>query len=386
MKRLIVGISMLSVTSMPTAAQADIKIGVILSTTGSAASIGIPEKNAITLFGPSVIAGEKVQYIIYDDGSDTTTAVQSVKRLISEQHIDLLLGPSITPSALAVIDTIAEAKTPMLSVASASAIITPVDAKRRWSFKVTANDEVYNGAMVNHMAKSGVKTVSVIAADDAYGQGNTQVYKKLSEAKGIKTLVVEKYQRTDTSVTAQVLHAMQGNPDAVYIVSSGTPAAMPHRALIERGYKGKIYQTGGVANADFLRVGGKSVDGGYLPASPVLVAEQMPDGYPTKAEAFKFIKAYEAKFGPRSTFAAHIYDAIKVIENAVPKALKSAKPGTEKFREALRTAIEETKGLTGAMAVYTISPTEHSGVNQLGMALIKIENGKWKLEDHADFK
>ena len=187
-------------------------------------------------------------------------------------------------------------------------------------------------------------------------------------------------------VTAQTLHAMQGNPDAVFIVSSGTPAALPHRALVDRGYKGMIHQAGGAANADFLRVGGKALEGGYASPSPILVAEQMPDGYPTNKPAAEFIKAYEGKFGPRAMFAAFAWDALKIVEAAVPKALKSGKPGTENFRVALRDAIEQTRGLKGSAAVYTMSPTDHSGVDQLSLAIVRVENGKWKLDTHADYK
>ncbi len=367
-----------------TVAMADITIGVNLSTTGPAASLGIPEKNALS-FAPKTIAGQKVRYVVYDDASDTTNAVQNVKRLVSENRVDLILGPTTTPTSLAVVDVAADAKTPMLAVASASAIASPVDAKRRWVFKVTANDDIYASAMVAHMVKKGVKKVAVIATDDPYGEANTKEYMKIAQKYGIKTLTIEKFKKTDTSVTAQVLKAMGGKPDAVFIVAVGTPAAMPHVALVEHGFRGKIYQTGGAANADFLRVGGKSVEGAFLPASPVLVAEQLPKGYPTKDEALKFVRAYEGKFGPRSTFASHVWDAVKVIEAAVPKALKTARPGTPQFREALRHAIEETKGLKGAGAVFTLSASDHSGVNHLGMSVLRIDKGTWKLEDYARF-
>jgi branched-chain amino acid transport system substrate-binding protein len=241
--------------------------------------------------------------------------------------------------------------------------------------------------MVKNMAKQGVKTVSVIATDDPFGESNYQAYKTVADKAGIKTLTVEKFKRNDTSVTAQVLRAMKGNPDAVVIIAVGTPAALPHRSVVERGYKGKIYQTGGgAANSDFLRVGGKAVEGGLLPVSPVLVADQLPNGYPTKAEALRFTKAYESKYGPISTFAAHAWDALHIIESAVPKALKSAKPGTDKFRDALRSAIEGTKGYKGAFAVFNMTPADHSGVNEYGMAVVKIENGTWKLVDHANMK
>lgn len=384
MRGIILGLGLFAGVLSFAEAHADVTIGVNLSTTGPAASLGIPEKNALD-FAPKTIAGEKVKFVVYDDASDPSSAVQNVKRLVSENKVDLIIGPTTTPTALAVIDIASEAKTPLIAVAASSAIVSPVDAKKRWIFKVTANDDVYAGAMVNHMIKKGVKTVSVITVDDPYGESNTKAYEQLAKQRGIKTLTVEKYKRSDTSATAQVLKAMSMKPDAVYIVSVGTPAAMPHVALVERGYKGLIYQTGGAANADFLRVGGKAVEGAFMPASPVLVAEQLPKKYPTRDEALKFVKAYEAKFGPRSTFASHVWDAVKVAEAAIPKALKSGKPGTIQFREALRNAIEETKGLKGAGAVFTMSNKEHSGVNELGLAMIRVENGKWKLEQHSEF-
>jgi len=386
MKRLQRVILALALSLVATGALADINIGVNLSTTGPGASLGIPEKNALA-FAPKVIGGQKVNYLVFDDASDSTVAVQNVKRLISEHKVDLVIGPSITTNSLAVINVAADAKTPLLSLSSASGIIAPMDEKRKWIFKVTANDDVYASAMVRHMVKSRVKKVAVIASEDPYGEANTQAYRVLADRAGIKTVAVEKFKRNDTSVTAQVLKAMRYNPDAVFIVAVGTPSALPHIALVDKGYKGKIYQTGGAANADFLKVGGKAVNGGFLPASPVLVAEQLPDGYPTKAEALKFSKAYEGKFGPRSTFASHTWDALKVVEMAAAKALKSgAKPGTDRFRQALRDNIESIKGMKGALAVFTLSPQDHSGVNELGMAMLTIDQGRWKLEDHAKFR
>ncbi len=384
MKQVMAGIGMFAVLAAGTGAQADITIGVNLSSTGPAASLGMAEKNAITL-GPTTIAGQKVNYVIYDDATDTTTAVQNVKRLISEAKADVIIGPTTSPTSKAVTDTVAEAKTPMIQLSPGVAASSD-DPKRRWIFNAPPADAVYADALIRHMVKKGVKTVSVIAVDDAYGENCTVAYKKLADANGIKTLTVEKYKRADTSATAQVLKAMQGNPDAVYIASSGTPGALPHVALIERGYKGKIYQSGGSANAEFLRVGGKALEGSFMLGSPLLAAEQFPDNYPGKKESLEFVKAYEAKFGARNFFASLSWNALKIVEAAIPKALKVAKPGTEQFRVALRDAIEATKGLSGAGTVFTMSKTDHTGINHLGMCVLKIDNGKWKLEDHADFK
>jgi branched-chain amino acid transport system substrate-binding protein len=385
MKKGIVGLCMFAVIATVATAQADLTIGVNVSSTGPAASLGMAEKNAVTL-GPAVIAGQKVRYVVYDDTTDTTAAVQNVKRLISEEKADFLIGPTTSPAGLAVVTTAAEGKTAMIQLAPSPAPIAAGDEKRKWIFYGPPTADIYAAALMKHMAKKGVKTVSVIAVDDAYGESCVAAYKKLAEQKGIKTLTVEKYKRTDTSVIGQVLHALQGNPDAVYIAASGTPGALPHIALIERGYKGKIYQSGGSASAEFLRVGGKALEGSYMLGLPLLAAEQLPDDYPAKREALEFVKAYEAKYGPRSMFAAQVWNAFKILEATVPKALKSGKPGTEKFRIALRDAIENTKGLKGAGMVLSYSPSDHTGINQLGMCMLKVENNKWKLEDLADYK
>jgi len=381
MKKWVAALGTLAVMCVATAAVADITIGVNISTTGPAASLGIPEKNALA-FAPTTIAGQKVKFVVYDDATDTTTAVQNAKRLITEDNVDLFIGPSTTPNSLAVVDVATDAKTPMISLASASPIVNPID-KRKWIFKVTANDEIAVSAMVNHMVKHGVKTAAAIATDDPYGEAKIKPFKELTAKHGIKVLLVEKFKKNDTSATAQVLKIMSAKPDAVFVVAAGTPSAMPHVALIERGYKGKVYQSDGAANSEFLKVGGKALEGGYVSASPVLVAEQLPNNYPNKASALKFVTAYEGKFGPRSTFASHMWDALHIVEAAVPKALKAGKPGTPQFRAALRDAIEQTKGYKGAYAVFNMSPTDHSGVDVTGIAMLKIENGKWKLDDYA---
>ncbi len=384
MKKRTVVLSALAIISSATVAMADITIGVVLSTTGPAASLGIPEKNSLE-FAPKTIAGETIKYIVYDDATDTTTTVQNVKRLISESNVDLIIGPSTTPTTMTVVNVASEANTPMISLASASPIVKPIE-KRKWIFKVPADDEITASVMADHMAKLKVKTVAIIATDDPYGEANTVAFKNFAEKKGITLTTIEKYKKNDTSAMAQVLKTISGKPDAVYIVAAGTPSAMPHVTLIERGYKGKVYQSHGAANSDFLRVGGKALEGAYIPASPILVAEQLPKDFPNKNESLKFVKMYEDKFGPRSTFASHTWDALNIAEGAITKALKAAKPGTAEFRAALRDAIEETKGYKGAYAVYNMSPTDHSGVSEAGIAMLKIVDGKWKLESVSHYK
>ena len=362
-------------------AHADINVGVTVSATGPAASLGIPEKNTIALM-PKTIGGQKVNYIVLDDASDTTAAVANTRKLITESKVDIILGSTVTPNSLAMIDVVSEAQTPMISMAASARIVEPMDAKRKWVFKTPQNDIMMSLAIAENMAKMGVKTVGFIGFSDAYGEGWFQEFSKAAALKGLTVVANERYGRTDTSVTGQTLKLMSAKPDAVLVAGSGTPAALPQKALKERGYAGKMYQTHGVANADFLRVGGKDVEGTLLPAGPVLVADQLPASNPVRKTAQAYVAAYEAAHGKGtvSTFGAHAWDAGLLMSAAVPVALKKAQPGTPEFRAALRDALEGVQELPGAHGIFSMSPNDHLGLDQRAREMVKIENGGWKYQ------
>ena len=374
-KTLIVGAALLAAAS----AHADITVGVTLSATGPAASLGIPEKNTFSLM-PTAIAGQKVNYIVLDDKSDTTAAVANTRKLITEDKADVIVGSTTSPNSLAMIDVVAEAKVPMISMAASSRIVEPVDDKRRWVFKTPQNDIMMSIAIVQHMANAGVKKVAFIGFADAYGEGWYNEFSKIAAIKGIQIVANERYNRTDTSVTGQVLKIMAASPDAVLIAASGTPAALPQKTLKERGYAGKYYQTHGVANNDFLRVGGKDVDDTYLPAGGVLVAAQLPADNPVRKSALEYINKYEAAHGKGSvsTFGGHAWDAGVLLQAAIPAALKKAQPGTPAFRAALRDALEQVHEAPGAHGIFNMSPTDHLGLDQRARVMVLIDNGAWK--------
>ena len=368
-----------AVVGMTTAAWADVNVGVTLSATGPAASLGIPEKNTIGLL-PQSIGGQKVNYIVLDDASDTTAAVTNTRKLIAERNVDVIIGSSTTPASLAMIDAISEAKTPMITLGASAAIIEPQDAKKRWVFKTPQNDIMMALAIAEHMAATGVKTAAYIGFSDAYGEGWGKEFAKALELKKIKLVANERFARTDTAVTGQVLKIMAAKPDAVLVGGSGTPAALPQKTLKERGYAGKYYQTHGVANADFLRVGGKDVEGTLLPAGPVLVADQLPADNPVRKAAQEYIKAYEGAHGKGSvsTFGAHAWDAGQILKVAIPTALKAGQPGTPQFRAALRDALEGTKDVVGAHGIFNMSANDHLGLDQRARVMVTIQNGQWK--------
>ncbi|BBA40566.1 MULTISPECIES: ABC transporter substrate-binding protein [Burkholderia] len=362
-------------------ASAQVKIGVTLSATGPAASLGIPEKNTIALL-PKEIAGKSVQYIVLDDASDTSRAVQNVRKLIDEDHVDAIIGSSVTPNSLAMLDPVSQGKTPTISLAASAQIISPMDAKRAWMFKVPQNDQLMADAIAGYMAKHGVKTVGFIGFADAYGDSWYKTFDAAAAKNGLKLVSNERFNRTDASVMGQVLKLMGSNPDAVLIAGSGTPAALPAKTLKERGYKGKVYQTHGVANNDFLRVCGKDCEGEILPAGPVLVTDQLPDSNPVKKPALGYKAAYEKAYGAGSlaTFGGHAWDAGLLLQRAIPEALKKGQPGTEAFREALRASIENVKDLPVSHGVINMTPTDHNGFDTRARVMVQIVDGKWKLQ------
>jgi len=360
---------------------AQIKIGITTSATGPAASLGIPQKNTVSLL-PKEIAGEKIEYIVLDDASDTTTAVKNMRKFVTEDKVDLVIGSSVTPNSLAMVDVAAEAEIPMISLAASARIVEPVDAKRAWVFKTPQNDSQMASAIAEHMTSLGVKTVALISFADAYGDSWVQEFEKAAASHQLKVVANERFARTDTSVTGQVLKTMSANPDAVLIVGSGTPAALPQHALRERGYKGRLYQTHGAANADFLRVCGKDCEGTFLPVGPILVADQLSDSNPIRKPAMTYKTAYEKEFGGQvSTFGGYMWDAGTLFANAVPAALKNGHPGTPEFRKALRDAIEATSNLATSQGVVNMSAKDHLGLDERSRVMVEVVNGTWKLQN-----
>jgi branched-chain amino acid transport system substrate-binding protein len=360
---------------------ADINVGVTLSATGPAASLGIPEKNTFEMLGSPTIGGQKIRFIVLDDKSDTTEAVKNTRKLISEEKVDAIVGSTVTPNSLAMRDIVAEAEVPMISMAASALIVNPADPKTRWVFKTPQNDSLMADAVAVHMRASGAQTMGFIGFADAYGDSWLTEMKRSTQTAGIKIVAEEKYNRNDPSVTGQVLKLLAARPDAILIAGAGTPAATPHKELIARGYKGRIYQTHGVANADFLRVVGADGNGAVLPAGPMLVYEQLPDSNTVKKSAAEYVTAYEAKYGPvsRSTFGGHAWDAYKLLQRAIPDALKKAQPGTKEFRMALRDALENAKDVAGSNGIFNMSASDHNGMDNRARVIVKIENGKWVL-------
>ena len=359
------------------AALADIIIGVIAPMTGAASGLGIPAGNQAKLW-PKTIAGEKLNVIVMDDATDPNQGVTHAKRFVTNDKVDVIMGSVATPVAAAVAQVAEEAATPQIAW---SPVAVPA-GKDKWLFRLPQSNAVMGHAIIEHMKKQGIKSVGFLGYSDAYGETWLNDFKPQAEKAGIKFGPVERFARADTSVTGQALKLVQANPEAILVVASGSGAAMPQMALAERGYKGKIYQTHAAATRDLMRVGGKAVEGGFVVSGPAVLAEQLPDSHPSKAEAIKFVQQYEKAYGPgsRNQFAGHAYDSIIVMEKAVPIALKKAKPGTPEFRAALRDAFEQIGKTTLAHGVLNWTPTDHWGYTDDTGVMMKVTGGEFKVE------
>jgi branched-chain amino acid transport system substrate-binding protein len=358
-------------------AAADVNIGVTLSLTGPASGLGIPVGNQFKLW-PQTIAGEKVNLIILDDASDPGKGVTNARRFVTDDKVDMIFGGSITTVSAAIAPVAAEAKTTQISIAPVG---VPPD-QERFVFRLPQGFAVMAHPIVEHMKKSGVKTVGFLGYTDAYGELWLKEFTKQGEAAGIKVAAAERFARSDTSVTPQALKLVSANPDAMLVVASGSGAAMPHKTVIERGFKGKVYQTHAAATPDLVRIGGKDVEGAYVVSGPAVVAEQLPDSHPSKAVAVDFVNKYEAAYGKgsRNQFAGHSYDAKIVLEKILPVALKKGKPGTPEFRAALRDAVEGMGRTIFSHGVMNWTAADHWGYTNETGVMLKVVDGKFVVE------
>lgn len=362
---------------MAAPAGADVTVGITISATGPAAALGGPQKNTAQLL-PAEIAGQKIKYVVLDDATDPTAATRNAKKLTGEDQVDIIFGSTTTANSLAVLNVAAETGTAMVSLAPYN---VPAD-KQMWAFQTPQSNNLMAAVVVDHMKAGGVRTVGYIGFSDPFGESWFNAFKPLAEAAGFNLVASERYNRTDTSVTAQILKISSLNPDAVMIGASGTPGMLPHLALVERGYKGTIYHTHGVANKAVLALGGAKLDGAYVPMGPGMVAELLPDSHPSKKPALEYVGLYEKAHGPdsRTTFGAHLWDAMLLLRAALPEALKSAAPGTPAFRRALRDALEKSKEVAATQGVFTFTPTDHVGLDQRARVLTRVEKSNWKLQ------
>ena len=354
----------------------DLTIGLTISATGPAAALGQPQRNTVPLL-PETIDGLKVNYIVYDDATDPTNASRNANRLVEEGRVDVLVGSSTVSNTLAVTEVAVEKRVPLVALAP----VSPPGDKGHWVFSMPQNNLLMAGAIAEDMVANGVKSVAVIGFADPYGESFLAAMTTVAEQHGLSIAITEKFNRADTSVLGQALRLVSARPDAVLIVASGTPAALPHATLVERGFKGRIYQTHGAIGRDVLRVGGAAIEGGIFVSGPIIIGDQLAADHPSRQAIIEYVRRYEEMHGAGSMGpqGGHLWDAVAVIAAAVPAAREKAQPGTPEFRVALRDAIEQVQGVVGVHGVFNMSAEDHFGHDERARVLVRVENGAYRL-------
>jgi branched-chain amino acid transport system substrate-binding protein len=358
------------------AQSSEITIGITLSSTGPAAALGVPERNALD-FVPKEIAGVPLKLIVLDDGGDPTAATTNARRFVTESHADIIMGSSVVPSSLAVSSVANEAGVPHVSLAPMP--FTP--AREKWSVDMPQPVAIMGKVMYEHMKAHNVKTIGYIGYSDSYGDLWFKDLKDQTAPMGMSIVDDERFARPDTSVLGQTLKLVAANPDAILVGAAGTGAGLPQSELRERGYKGLIYQTHGAVSMDFIRIAGAAAEGVLMASGPVMDPEAQPDSALTKKPGLALVTAYEAKYGAdsRSQFAGHSYDAFEILKRVVPVALKTAKPGTPEFREAIRQALLSEKEMAASQGVYNFTEKDRNGVDDRARILLTVKGGKFVL-------
>ena len=361
--------------AQPVLAQ-EIKVGLSGTFTGPNATNGIPYRNAAEIF-PKTLGGAPVKWIILDDATDPTTAVKNTRKFVDEDKVDIILGSTSTVTATAMTDVAVESKTPQIGL---SPMAIP-DSKLPWVFNLPQPVPIMVSAIIEDMKKAGLKTIAFIGYADGWGDLNWNALNQVAKAAGINVLTGERYNRTDTSVTAQALKILAASPDAVFIGASGTASALPHVTLKDQGFNGRIYHTHGTVAKAFIDAGGKAVENAMMPTGPVVAAADLPDDNPVKKVSLDFIQKYEAKWGKGTAnpIAGYAWDAMLLVDAAATEALKKAKPGTLEFRVALRDALQSGKEVAGTNAVYRYTPTDHYGVDERARVMVIVKDGAFRL-------
>jgi len=359
-------------------AMAQIKIGIVHSLSGSAASQGIPQKQAIELAVPKEIGGQKVTLVVLDEASDPSIASRSTRKLIDEDKVDVIIGPTTTPGAIAMAQIASSAKIALLPAAPVSL----GDARDEWLFNVPPPPMKWIIPTVKDMKNRGVKTVGFLGFSDAWGDINLKALQAYAEEGGYKIVAEERYARADTSVTGQVLRLMAAKPDAIFLGVSGTAGVLANVAVSERRFAGPIYNSNGVFNGDFLKLGGAALEGVYGTIGAIAVGEGLPDTEPRKPVVREFVEKYNAAHGAgkADAISGFGYDSGILVTQAIEKALPKAKPGTPEFRAAVAQGMRDLNRIPGTHSIYTFAdPAWPWGVGDDAAFLVTVKGGKWVL-------
>jgi branched-chain amino acid transport system substrate-binding protein len=373
----VVGLAAMVVAASAASAADPIRIGSFLSVTGGASFLGDPELKTLEMYIEKVnaeggVLGRKLELIHYDVGDDVTKARTAVKRLITNDNVDIIIGGSSTGTTMAVVPLVEKEEVPFISLAGAVVIVDPV---KKWVFKTPHTDRMACGAIFRDMKKRGLTQIGLLSGTDAFGSSMRTQCLEVAGANGLKIVSDETFGPKDTDMTPQLTKMRAvGGTQAVLIAGFGQGPAIANKNYRQLGIGWPLYQSHGVASKSFIELAGDSAEGVRLPAAALLVAEKLRADDPQKPVVIGYKSAYEAKFGAVSTFGGHAYDGLYMAIDAFKKV-----GGTDKAK--VRDALEKTSGFVGTAGIVRMSASDHMGLDDAAFRMLEVRKGDWVVID-----
>jgi branched-chain amino acid transport system substrate-binding protein len=366
----------LPASALAESAKPPYKIGGIFSITGPQSFLGDPEEKSMKLAVEQInqaggIDGRMLEAIIYDTEGDPSKAVSNANRLISRDNVIAIIGPSATPTTLAVMPLVQRAQLPLISCAAGNRIVNPVDP---WVFKTAQNDILAVGAIYAHMQSENIKNIGIITVSNAFGESGRDQLVAQAEQFGLTIARADTFGAGDTDMTAQLTRIMREKPEAIVCWGTNPGPAVIARNVQQLGITIPLYQSHGVASPKFIELAGNAAEGILLPTGKILVAGLLPDDDPQKQVLMDYITAYESKFNtPVSGFGGYAYDAVNILAQAMA--------GSNGDKDKIRAGIENLQGHVGISGTFNFSPTDHNGLGPDAFVMVRIKDGTWELVD-----
>lgn len=366
-------------TPTPTPAGAPYKIGAIFDSTGPAASLGVPERDTVKMLEAAVnakggITGpdgklHKIEVVVYDNQSQESQSVLVAKRLIEEDKVPVIIGPSQSGTTLAIIDTTQKAQVPLISAAASFKIVEPV-ADRQWVFKTPQSDSLIMTALLEYLKAKNLTKIGWISVNNAFGDSGRGEFERLAPTYGITATSNERFSATDKDMTGQLTKIRGTDAQALVVWAIPPGAATVTKNAADIGLKTPIFQSHGIGNLDFITLSGAASNGVIFPVGKLLVASSLPDSDAQKKVLLEYTSAYEKAYGKLpTTFGGHAWDAFWL----AVKALEKAGPDPK----GIRAALEQIKEFVGITGVFSFSAQDHNGLDKRAVTMVTIADGKW---------
>lgn len=365
--------AVLSAASAAMAAE-PLKIGALFSVTGPPSFLGEPERNTAEMVVAEInkaggIKGQKLELITYDTAGDATKAVQLANKLIKDDAVVAIIGPSTTGETMAVIPVVEKEKVPLISCAAGSKITDPV---KPYVFKTAQNDGLAVARIFENLQKSKINKIAILTVSDGFGASGREQLKNQAVNYGMTLVVDDTYGPKDTDMTAQLTKIRGSEAQAIICWGTNPGPAVVAKNVKQLGIKLPLYMSHGVSSKKFIELAGDASEGIILPSGKVVVADQLPAGDPQKASLLGYVQSYKKEFGVEGDhFGGHAWDAINLIKRAIESGATT--------RETIREQLEKSRNVAGIGGVFNFSSQDHAGLNKDAFVLVRVKGSDWQL-------